>query len=92
MIEKKKTESFIVPAALSGERADVALARFLPGQTRSQIKRLIVEKHVLVDGVPIKPSRKFDGGEAVQVTLPEPRPMDAEPEDIPLNIIYEDDY
>jgi 23S rRNA pseudouridine1911/1915/1917 synthase len=92
MIEREKTETFIVPPALSGERADVALARFLPGQTRSQIKRLIAEKHVLVDGVPIKPSRKFDGGEAVRVTLPEPQPMDAEPEDIPVNIIYEDDY
>lgn len=92
MTEEAKTETFLIPPGLSGKRADVVLSRFLPGHTRSQIKRLIAEKHVLVDGEPIKPSKKFDGGEVVRVTLPAPQPIDAEPEDIPVNILYEDDY
>jgi 23S rRNA pseudouridine1911/1915/1917 synthase len=91
MIEKIRTETFIVPTELSGERADTALARFLPGQTRSQIKKLIEEKHILVDGTPVKPSRRLEGGEGVRITLPEPQPMEAEPENIPVNVIYEDD-
>jgi 23S rRNA pseudouridine1911/1915/1917 synthase len=92
MNKEDKTETFIVPAELSGKRADIALSHFLEGHTRSQIKRLIEEKLILVGGEAVKPSRKLEGGELVRVTLPAPTPLDVMPEDIPLDILYEDDY
>ena len=92
MTKEDKTETFLIPPELSGKRADIALSHFLSGHTRSQIKRLIEEKHVLVGGEPVKPSRKLEGGEVVRVTLPAPRPIEALPENIPIMILYEDDY
>ena len=92
MIADKKTEKIRISQEYCGKRADIVLSHFLPGMTRSQIKRLIEEKYVLVDGEPIKPSRKFDIGEVVQVTIPAPVSLDAEPEDIPIEVVFEDDY
>lgn len=92
MSKEDKTETFIVPGELSGKRADIALAHFLEGHTRSQIKRLIEQKLVLVGGEAVKPSRKLERGESVRITLPAPSPLEVMPEDIPLDILYEDDY
>jgi 23S rRNA pseudouridine1911/1915/1917 synthase len=58
--------------------------------TRSQVQRLLREGLVLVDGRPVKPSFHVHGGEKVAVTFPDPEPSTAEPEDIPLDIVYED--
>lgn len=87
---EERKETLRIPPELSGKRADVVLLRFLPGFTRSQIKRLIDEQHVLVGGEPIKPSRKFEGGEVVHVIVPPPEPAAAEPEEIPLRVLFED--
>jgi len=87
-----KTETFNIESKFAGKRADVVLALFLSGHTRSQIKKLINDECVLVNGKPIKASKKFEGGECVEVTLPEPEPIEAVPEDIPLSILFEDDY
>jgi 23S rRNA pseudouridine1911/1915/1917 synthase len=92
MNEEKRMKTFIVPSELSGKRVDAALPHLLSGLTRSQIKRLIEEKLVLVAGESVKPSRKLEAGEVVQTTLPEPEPIDVLPEDIPIDIIYEDEY
>src|SRR5512139_3998551 len=92
MNEERKKKTLIVPPELSGKRADSALPHLLEGLTRSQIKRLIEEKCVLVGGEPVKPSRKLEAGDIVQAVLPEPEPLDVLPEDIPLDIIYEDEY
>lgn len=88
MSEKKET--FEVSEDLSGKRADIVLAHFLSDHTRSQIKKLIEDQNVLVNGQPIKPSKKFEGGEVVQVNLPAPISIDAEPEDIDLEILHDD--
>jgi 23S rRNA pseudouridine1911/1915/1917 synthase len=92
MNKEERTEIFIVPGEFAGKRADAALPHLLAGRTRSQIKGLIEKGLVLVCGEPIKPSRKLEAGEEVRVTLPEPEPLDVAPEDIPLHILYEDDY
>lgn len=89
-MEKERQETFEVTQELSGKRADIVLSHFLSDHTRSQIKKLIEDQNVLVNGKPIKPSKKFDEGEMVHVNLPKPESIDAEPENIPLNIIYED--
>ena len=74
----------------AGERLDSFLAARLPGLTRSAAARLIETGQVLVDGKPARKSAKRAGGETVEVTLPDPEPADALPQDIPLDVVYED--
>ncbi|MCI9678327.1 MAG: RluA family pseudouridine synthase [Oscillospiraceae bacterium] len=74
----------------AGERLDSFLAARLPGLTRSAAARLIETGQVLVDGKPARKSAKLAGGETVEVTLPDPEPADALPQDIPLDVVYED--
>jgi 23S rRNA pseudouridine1911/1915/1917 synthase len=81
----------LIPLELAGERLDRALARLLPGETRSRLARLIEEGHVLVDGGAASASRKMKSGERVDVALA-PRPSDTthRPEAIELAVIHED--
>lgn len=75
----------------AGQRLDAFLAETLPELTRSAAQRLIAEGQVAVDGkIPTK-SLKLAGGETVSVRLPEPEEAQALPEDIPLDVVYEDD-
>lgn len=75
----------------AGQRLDAFLAETLPELTRSAAQRLIAEGQVAVDGkIPAK-SLKLAGGETVSVRLPEPEEAQALPEDIPLDVVYEDD-
>lgn len=62
----------------------------LPDLTRSQLKRLIEEDRVHLDGRPVKPGEKLKGGEFVVVEIPEARPVTAIAEEIALCILYED--
>ena len=73
-----------------GVRLDSFLAAKLPDLTRSAAVRLIETGQVTVNGkVPAK-SLKLTGGETVTVTLPDPEPIEALPQDIPLDVVYED--
>lgn len=78
------------PAGRVPERADRFLAEALPELSRSQLKRLIDEAQVLLDGAPVKAGLKLRGGERFQVILPDPEPATALPEPIPLAVLYED--
>jgi 23S rRNA pseudouridine1911/1915/1917 synthase len=60
--------------------------------TRSQVKRLIDEGQVSIAGMAVKAGLKLRGGEAVQVLLPEPEPVAAAAEAIPLTVLYEDPH
>lgn len=75
----------------AGARLDAFLASALPELTRSAAQRLIAEGYVTVDGKAPAKSMKLAGGEQVAVTLPEPEEAQALPEDIPLDVVYEDD-
>ena len=77
-------------AEAAGERLDSFLAKSLPELTRSAAQRLIEGGRVAVDGRPAAKSCRLSGGEAVSVILPEPEPLDAAPQDIPLDVAYED--
>ena len=76
----------------AGERLDRFLAGQLPELTRSQLKRLIDDGQVRIAGETIKAGLKLRGGEVVRILLPEPEPVAAEPEAIPLTILYEDPH
>jgi 23S rRNA pseudouridine1911/1915/1917 synthase len=75
----------------SGVRLDVFLAGRFPDFTRSRLKNLIDEERVTVNGRAAKAAYKLEPGDAVELTVPEPRAVAAQAEDIPLDIVYEDD-
>lgn len=80
--------SFDAPA---GERLDVAIALALE-LSRTYAKELVSEGYVQLDGRPVgKPALKLSGTEVVTVLLPPRRPDRVEPEDLPVDIIYQDD-
>ncbi len=83
---------FAFPEERSPERLDCFLAECLPELSRSQLKKLITNGQVLLAGDPVKPGLKLKGGETIAVSLPDPEPVEAVPEAIPLNILYEDQH
>lgn len=73
------------------ERLDRYVASELPSLSRSAVQALIEEGRILVDGVRRKASFKMTPGEVVQVEVPPIEPETVEPEDIPLDVLFEDD-
>ncbi|MGI5889087.1 MAG: RluA family pseudouridine synthase [Oscillospiraceae bacterium] len=59
--------------------------------SRSAVQKLISEGKVLVGGVPARKNRILRNGEEISIEIPEAKPLAAEPEDIPIDIVYEDD-
>ncbi|MGD0090584.1 MAG: RluA family pseudouridine synthase [Planctomycetota bacterium] len=80
----------VLDASCAGLRLDVALSQALPQFSRSYLGRLLKEGAILVDSQPAKPSHKARGGERVSIELPEPEVIEARPENIPLDILFED--
>jgi 23S rRNA pseudouridine1911/1915/1917 synthase len=75
-----------------GKRLDVFLTEQLPAHSRVQLRRVIVGGGVKVDGLGRKVAYKLTGGERVTVVLPEMPTAGAQPEDIPLEVLYEDEH
>ncbi len=72
------------------ERLDAWLRERLPEFSRGAIQRLIDEGCITVNGRTVKPTHAPRAGEEIRVRLPEAKPAEAQPEDIPLEILYED--
>ena len=83
-------QSLTLIANAPGERLDKFLLAHLPGYSRAQTQALIRDGHVLVDGAPRKTGYKFKGGERVHALIPAQAESSVEPEDIALDIVYED--
>ena len=83
-------EPVVFTAEEKGQRLDVFVVERFPELSRSHVQKLIEQGNVLVDGMVRKANYKLRGGEAVQVTVPQAEPISVEPEDIPLDILYED--
>jgi 23S rRNA pseudouridine1911/1915/1917 synthase len=80
-----------VSADAAGQRLDQFLTTQLPGSSRARVQQLIAEGKALVNGAAAKPSLKLKGGESIAVLGdPEPPPLRAIAEDIPLEVLYED--
>lgn len=73
------------------ERLDKLVADNVPTISRSQAKNAIEAGQITVNGQPAKPKDKPKAGATVHIALPDPEPLDLEPENIPLDIVYEDD-
>lgn len=82
----------VVPPGKVRERLDVFLTHQVENATRSKVQKAIEEGLVLVDGKTVKPSHKVSPGEVVHVTLLKSSPPAAVPQNIPLDIVYEDDF
>lgn len=74
-----------------GERADAALARLCPELSRSGAQKLLEAGQVLMNGRPVKKNEKLKTGDELELELPEAQPVDIQPENIPLDVVYEDD-
>ena len=73
-----------------GERADAFLARCVPGLTRSAAQRLLEEGRAVCAGRPVKKNDRLGPGQELELTLPDPEPVELLPQDIPLDVVYED--
>ncbi|HAO94074.1 MAG: RNA pseudouridine synthase [Deltaproteobacteria bacterium GWB2_55_19] len=85
-----ETRTFLVAEEDAPKRLDLFLTDSLKALTRSAVKGLIEEGRALVNGKKTKAGLRLKGGEEVSVDLPDPRPQILKAEDIPLDIIYED--
>ena len=74
----------------SGERLDALLARSVEGLTRSAAQRLLEDGAVTCHGKALKKNDRPAAGDVVEVLLPDPEPVDVLPQDIPLDVVYED--
>ncbi|KRK49339.1 RluA family pseudouridine synthase [Secundilactobacillus kimchicus] len=72
-------------------RIDKVLETLMPNQSRSQLKQAIEAKLVRVADHAVKPSYRVASGDVITVTIPDPVALDLEAEDIPLDIVYEDE-
>jgi len=85
-----RKENLIVEKSLPKERLDKFLCEKFPAASRGALQRLIEEGHVRVNGQTVKPTHHPHAGEQIEVHWPEARPAEAQPEKIPLDILFED--
>lgn len=81
---------FTVPDEAGGLRLDKWLAQQNPDTTRTAFQNLIESGNVLINGKTVSKNYKQKPGDNVTVNIPEPVELDTQPENIPLNIVYED--
>jgi 23S rRNA pseudouridine1911/1915/1917 synthase len=80
----------VFPFDTEPARLDQFLCQELAGETRSMIQKMIEAGNVLVDGRQVRSSLKLKGGESISVEIPEPVAAEPQPEEIPLDVLYED--
>lgn len=90
--EENRMYQFYIDAEQKGTRIDLVLSLLLPEISRSFIQKLFERELVRVDGTLCRSKKyKVQDGQLVEICLPEPEILSVEPEDIPLDIVYEDD-
>lgn len=83
---------FIVDSDFSGTRLDIYLSNRYSDLSRSYLQKLIKNGNVLVNDETCKPSYKLEEGDEIFINIPPPEEWHIQPENIPLEIIYEDEY
>ena len=86
------TLSFRVEPEEAGTRLDAFLAARLRAFSRTRLKQSVADGDALVEGHAAKPSYKLRAGELIELETPAPPAFDFAPEDIPLDILFEDDW
>jgi 23S rRNA pseudouridine1911/1915/1917 synthase len=85
-----RMETFTVVKSLPSGRLDAFLREKFPAVSRVALKRLIEQGHVRVNGHAVKPTHSPRAGEQIEIHWPEVEPAEARPEEIPLDILFED--
>ena len=89
----EKLENILTPSAdEAGMRLDAFLASKIDGWSRARLQRLIDNEDVLVNDKAVKPSYKVREGDEIEIDLVEAPVARFEPENIPLDIVYEDEF
>lgn len=91
MLTEDITQEFEVSVTQAGERLDKTLSLLYPELSRSFFQKLIKEEHVLVNAVPRKANYCVGEGDLLSVTIPKAQEIEILPENIPLDILYEDE-
>jgi 23S rRNA pseudouridine1911/1915/1917 synthase len=86
-----RTEIFTIDRTRPSERLDAYLRGKFPAVSRGAIQRLIEEGHIRVNGRTVKPTHTPRAGEQVEVHWPEAKSSEAQPEEMALDILFEDD-
>lgn len=86
-----RVELVIVEEDMEGERLDIFLTKEFDDLSRSLVKNLIESNQVEVDGKFPKASYRLKAGEKVKIIIPEPRELEVLPQNIPIDIIYQDE-
>jgi 23S rRNA pseudouridine1911/1915/1917 synthase len=86
-----RTEVLTIDRTLPAGRLDTYLRGKFPTVSRGAIQRLIEEGHISVNGRRVKPTHTPHAGDRVEVRWPEAKSAEAQPEDMPLDILFEDD-
>ena len=85
-------DNILTLTACKTARCDVYIAENTPSLSRSFLKKLFDNGDVLVNGKSVRASFKLKEGDEITFSLPEAKPLEVEAQDIPLDIVYEDDY
>ncbi len=88
--ERIETQVYEVDTAGAGRRLDQYLSECEPELTRSYLQKLIRDGSVLLEGRPAKAGVKLSQGMKIELTLPEAKELEILPEELPLDILYED--
>lgn len=92
-MEKKKQYEFSIEGDMEGTRIDVVLSALLSESSRSFIQKLLEAGEVQVNNeVSLSKNRKLKTGDLLLISIPDPEEVEIVPENIPIDIVYEDDY
>ncbi len=82
---------FVVPESADGLRIDLFLTQSCDGYSRTQIRQAVQEQGAQLDGRVVRPSIKIHAGQRIRFRLPPPPTDETIPENIPLDVLFEDD-
>jgi len=85
-----RPENFTVEKSLPAGRLDIFLRELFPAASRGAWQRLIEQGHVTVNGKTTRPTHHPRAGDRIEIRWPDARPAEAQPEEIPLDILFED--
>ncbi len=85
-------KEIVIGQEQENQRIDKGISLEAEGISRSRLQKLLKEEMVLVNEKPVKPSYRLQAGDTVCVQIPQSRPVSIVPEEIPLDILYEDDF
>lgn len=92
MTDNMEKWNFLVETGGEGTRIDRYLAEKCADFSRSYLQKLIKDEQVCVNGRPAKANYKVQAGDCVEISVPEIKELDVKPQEIPLDILYEDEY